>query len=186
MYSALMNFLYSTENKPLYFPVICKVLKKIQYIHAAESFLSLLLGSLGVPESQKGLAFLQEAAQRFPVRLKVPAVGKQLFYVLFMTLLPLRTAPVKFSRFSAVQKRNKSVADWSTMIFGKWWEGGDGNQTRKEDAILRGLAVCSCWPVCFNSSQCLKFLDLCAASPAAPESTKSFHTCIKTDRKSVV
>lgn len=28
MYRALLNFLYSLESKPLYFPVICKVLKK--------------------------------------------------------------------------------------------------------------------------------------------------------------
>lgn len=42
MYSALMNFLYSTENKPLYFPVICKVLKKMEYTPDAASFLCLL------------------------------------------------------------------------------------------------------------------------------------------------
>lgn len=52
LYSALMNFLYSTENKPLYFPVICKVLKKIKSTHDAVSFLS-LLSSSWMSEGQK-------------------------------------------------------------------------------------------------------------------------------------
>lgn len=39
MYRALLNSLYSLENKPLYFPVICKVLKKMQYTNDIVSFL---------------------------------------------------------------------------------------------------------------------------------------------------
>lgn len=71
LYSALMNFLYSTENKPLYFPVICKVLKKSNPLTTLCHF---CLFS-AVPESQKD--------KRFLVLLKVPALGK---HVLFMTV----------------------------------------------------------------------------------------------------
>lgn len=38
MYRALLNFLYSLESKPLYFPVICKVLKKMQYTNGSVVF----------------------------------------------------------------------------------------------------------------------------------------------------
>lgn len=38
MYRALLNFLYSLESKPLYFPVICKVLKKMQYTNGGVVF----------------------------------------------------------------------------------------------------------------------------------------------------
>lgn len=70
------------------------------------------------------------------------------------------------------------MADWA-VIFKKLWEGGDGNQTRKGDFILHQLTVCSRWLVCFYSSRCLKFQDLCPAEVTAQESKKTFHTFIR-------
>lgn len=134
MYSALMNFLYSTENKPLYFPVICKVLKKIKYTHDASFLSSSQLWSCWIPE---GTVFLWEAAQTFLVLLKVPAT----FYVINDpgTAATQDAAAVKFSHLSAAWKQNP----W---LIGPQWYLRSCGKVAMGIRQGRGTSFCINWP----------------------------------------